>query len=791
MGFVYANAGSGASANVLGWADFGPGFIISPGQTIPFSGQLANNINVKFDLTLLFLGGTPRDYTAAVPPVNGSYFGSAGYTGINGNVVLYSDPGTANNLSSLVINNIVVTNAKGEAMPNYTIVIADGESTSGTPIDKEGLLFITNGGDWVLLDSLGTNNPPPIIGGGKVIGIQGELPPLNVDYVYYTQSPTAVTVNLSAPQTTDRQGIAIGFIATQVELYKEIDGRRYATDQFDLSIGGTPSVIETTTGASSGLQSVYASVSAIPGNVYTINEAMAAGSTSLLTDYTQTVSVQNLTIGGTIPVIGPLPTSVTPALGDIIQYTIKNIPNPIINKTVSPEFAQPGDNLTYTVTVQNPNTAAISNVLIVDPTPAGTTYVGNLLVSVPYTGSNPDSGITLTSIPGGATATLSWEVKIDNALPEPNPISNVANISVNGGAVINTPAAETQVNFADLTSPGNFIKTASPTTADIGDVVTYTISITNGGNVPATNVVITDSISSGTSYVNGSINGNLAFSGDPVTGITLTNPLAVGATATFTFDVVVNSFAINPIPNTASVAYNFTVDPAVLNGGAASGNSTTSQVEVSSTALVVTKKADKSIAYLDDIITYTITVANTGNAPASNVIITDAVPSGTTYEAASLTGTVPVTGAPPTINITNPIAGGETVSVSFKVKVTGNPAVNPISNVATVDYQSPTGENKTSTSNQSMTTLFKYNFRQQITDIINSVSNEEAALAAIRDAEGAKLQRIVNSPNVTPQQLLCVNKSVNEMEESIQVLHNLLVRKLRAVECQIDDLGNC
>ena len=800
MPFQYATTGSGPSAGGIGWFNFGNGFTLTPGQTVPgLTGTLANGIIVTFDLTLTSLGGSPRNFAAVTSPIAGAYFGLSGYTGIAGTPILYSDLGTANNLSNLVFSNITVTDAQGNPMPNYTVVVADAENTSGDAINQEGISLTTNGGGWTQLAALGNTNPPTIVGGGTFIGFIGVSAPPNTAYVYTSQSPKSVTVSLESPLANLRQGIAIGFAATQVELYKNIAGRRYPADQFNLGIAGGPAVSATTTGASNGLQSVYATTAAIPGTTYTLNELMAAGSVSALSDYTQSVTAVNLTPGGTTPVVTLLPETITPILGDIIQYTILNTPDPVISKSVTPAFAQPGQLLTYTVTVTNPDTTApATNILVVDPAPAGTTYANNLAVSVPYTGIDPVSGITLTSIPAGGTATITWQVQVNNSLPAQNPISNVATVTLPDGSVITTNAADTQINSADLTTAGNFVKTATPAGAATGDTVTYTLTVTNSGNVAANNVVITDPIPAGTTYVANSVTGTVPFTGTPASDLTLTSSIPAGGSAAFTFQVKIGNTlpVVNPIPNTASVQYTFTVDPAQPNGASGSGNSNTALVTVGNAKLSTVKTADKFIAYPGSVITYHLAVTNSGNLPADNVVITDPIPGGTTYVPGSLTMNVPFTGSPLTaITLTNPIAPGQVITASFQVQVGENPNPNPVRNVATVTYaytidpQNPDSVTGTSTSNRTTTAVFQNNYSQQINDLIESVALQEAALAAIMNAEGAKIQRFASMPGVTPSMLLCLNKSVTEMTDSIALLEAVLKQKLSTVECQIN--GSC
>ncbi|MEF9973307.1 MAG: hypothetical protein RR893_05180, partial [Clostridia bacterium] len=149
------------------------------------------------------------------------------------------------------------------------------------------------------------------------------------------------------------------------------------------------------------------------------------------------------------------------------------------------------------------------------------------------------------------------------------------------------------------------------------------------------------------------------------------------------------------------------------------------------------------------------------------------------------------------IALTSGILPGQTVTITFQVKVTAIPNPNPILNVAhaayafTVNPGNPGGVTATSDSNRASTTVFANNYRQQISDLINSVALEEAALGAIANAEGAKIQRMVATPGVTPAQLLCLNKSVTDMVSAMSLLESILLMKLNTVDCQIDGNAKC
>ncbi|MEG1636358.1 MAG: hypothetical protein RR324_02480 [Cellulosilyticaceae bacterium] len=70
---------------------------------------------------------------------------------------------------------------------------------------------------------------------------------------------------------------------------------------------------------------------------------------------------------------------------------------------------------------------------------------------------------------------------------------------------------------------------------------------------------------------------------------------------------------------------------------------------------------------------------------------------------------------------------------------------------------------------------------EAITDIIESVSLEQAALSHILNAEGEKLQKIIKTAT-TSEQMLASNKSVNDMVKTVSMLEMLLQSKLQLFE---------
>lgn len=697
MPFSYANPTSGPSAGAIGWFNF-ENLVLNPGGSASgLTGTLNDGTIVTFDISLALDSGTARPFTAVtVPTFPTANFGVTGYTGLTGNVALAGNLIPQPTVSTITISNIVVTDASLNPIPNYTVILADAERTNL----GEQLQWQSNGGGWKLLATLGAN-PPTLTGlGTQTAVITGNNLVEASAYVLTAQTPTQVAITVTNA-IDSRQGVSIGFATTRLRVQKNVAARIDSTDQFVLNINGTPASQATTTGNVNGIQTQVADIYAIPDNIYTVNESIAPGSGSTLADYIQTVSAANSTPAGSVPPTGTLPINFTPALGDNVIYTILNAAPETFSKTVDKAFANLGDILTYTITVDNPNNFAVNNVLVTDPLPIGTTYIGNLSVSAPFTGTDPQTGLTITTIAPNSFVTISYQVQVNSDTSVSTPIANVANVSVPDGTSGVTNVVTTQVNTAFVTA-NKMVDKAFATT---GDVLTYTIMLNNAGNVPANNVIITDAIPTGTTFVPGSVTG---ATGAPP-NLTLIGSIGAGQTRTVTFQVQVGDTVPNPnpVPNSASAAYTYTVDPANPNGASGTAQSNTPTTLINTADITTTKTVSQAFANAGDVLTYTLVLQNNGNTAANNVAITDAIPAGTTFVPGSVTGAI---GTPPNLTLANPIPAGGSATVTFQVLV-GNtvPTPNPLSNTAnstftfTIDPANPDGATGTSASNAATT----------------------------------------------------------------------------------------
>ncbi|MGN7193181.1 DUF7507 domain-containing protein [Bacillus mycoides] len=373
-----------------------------------------------------------------------------------------------------------------------------------------------------------------------------------------------------------------------------------------------------------------------------------------------------------------------------------NSPNIQATKSVNKSVATIGDILTYTVTVPNTGLLPANNVTFTDVLPNGTSFIpGSVTIdNVPQTNANPVAGISLGTINNGSSRTVAFQATVVS-LPSQNPISNTANITfqytpIAGGTTFNglatSNSAGTQINLADI----NGTKSVNKLFTDIGETLTYSIALANIGNIAATNVIYTDPIPSGTTFIPGSVtvNGVTQGGANPANGISI-GSIAANSTTTISFQVFVPSIPqTNPILNSGTTTYQYIPVP---NQPAVSGTDTTNIVstQVNNATVTMTKAVDKNYADIGDTLTYTVAFTGTGNTNANNVIFTDVIPTGTTFVLNSLTidGSTQV-GANPAngVNIGS-ILTGTTKSVSFQVVVNTIPVSNAVSNGSSASYQ--------------------------------------------------------------------------------------------------------
>lgn len=305
-------------------------------------------------------------------------------------------------------------------------------------------------------------------------------------------------------------------------------------------------------------------------------------------------------------------------------------------KTASPLSVTPGSRSTYTLTVTNSGEADVHGVVVTDATPAGTTYVPGSTShdgrSVPDRTSgdgNPvAAGLPVGDLSPGASTTVTFVVEVDRDVDR--------EVIVNAASASSTDAVTARAGTTQSVARSHALDLAPPGEIQIrtGPAVHPHI-LTNAGDVDDEVVV--------------SATSNLGF---PVTvhrdvdedGALDDADVAVNGAIALTAGSSVALLVVVHVPDgTPGGTEDVTTVRASSLGDPDVSVSVEDRTTIVAPALVVAKDASPTLSTAAGAeLSYTIEVTNDGNAPATDVVITDPVPAGTRY----LAGTTELDGAP-------------------------------------------------------------------------------------------------------------------------------------------------
>ena len=224
-------------------------------------------------------------------------------------------------------------------------------------------------------------------------------------------------------------------------------------------------------------------------------------------------------------------------------------PDLSLEKTADKAFVQPGEALTYTLTVRNNGSDYATDVVVTDTLPEGLVYV-----------TSSDGGVY-----DAETRTVTWPA-IDT-LGAPGRVSYTVTVTVAEDTQTDTwlkneaaltsgntdpEQADHNVYISEIGGPRLTVTKTGPASATVGDQVTYTITVRNDGDIYASNVVVTDVLPEGLTYVSSSGNGTYDAETRTVTWPTVNT---LGAPGSVSYTVTVTASQTGELKNVAYADY--------------------------------------------------------------------------------------------------------------------------------------------------------------------------------------------------------------------------------------------
>jgi uncharacterized repeat protein (TIGR01451 family) len=349
--------------------------------------------------------------------------------------------------------------------------------------------------------------------------------------------------------------------------------------------------------------------------------------------------------------------------------------NLAVTNTGAPATVLPGQLVTFTITVTNQNTAtaAADGTTLTNVLPAGLAFVSATTTAGTFTQANGVVTANLGSLAVGASATVTVTALVttttagmlsDTAIAgtitgDSNPANEMATGSITVGALSGS--------VADL----SVTNVSSPTSVLPGQLVTYTVTVTNASfaGSAAANTTLIDVLPAGLTFVSAvASTGTVSQLGGVVTANLGT--LATGVSATVTINVLVTTTTAGTL-NATATASTSTGDSNPLNNQA-TATLTVGSLGTTVADLTVTKSGNPATALPGQLVTYTITVTNAAaaTAAAANTTLTDVLPAGLTFVSATVsTGTFTQASGVVTANL-GTLAVGASATISITVLVT-------------------------------------------------------------------------------------------------------------------------
>ena len=222
-----------------------------------------------------------------------------------------------------------------------------------------------------------------------------------------------------------------------------------------------------------------------------------------------------------------------------------------IDKTVDDTTPAPTTDVTYTIEIANTGPSTATTVELSDVIPTGMTFVSAALEGQAGSVSGSDITFAAVSLDSNETQTATIVLTVDaNAS---GTLTNSASVTADSGETDTTNNTDSVSITATPEADLSIAKTVDQASAEAGDTLVYSITVTNAGPSTAVDAISVDTLPAGVTFVSGTgPDGALTESGGTVT--VDGGDLDSGSSYNFTITVTVDNTTIGSVTNSVTVS---------------------------------------------------------------------------------------------------------------------------------------------------------------------------------------------------------------------------------------------
>ncbi|TWT53953.1 Large cysteine-rich periplasmic protein omcB precursor [Rubripirellula amarantea] len=301
-----------------------------------------------------------------------------------------------------------------------------------------------------------------------------------------------------------------------------------------------------------------------------------------------------------------------------------------IDKTALPIRPSVGGEVTFTIQVSNSQPSNATGVVVTDLLPANLTFVS----SNPTTGSYdaPSGRWTVGTVAGNDSETLTITARVNQfgAITNTAEVTSANQFDIDSvpGDNIESDDDQDTITLTPASADLSIAKSVNDAEPDVGDEVTFVVTLSNDGPDDASDIVVRDNLPAGLTIISSAPQSGTSF--DITNGRWNVPLLRSGQSVALTIVMRVDS--VGDKTNRVEVIQSSEFDPDSEPNDGQGDDYAEATLSPQLVDLALQKIIDDDRPNVGDSVEYLLTLTNSGPSAATGVVVTDQLPNGVLFD---------------------------------------------------------------------------------------------------------------------------------------------------------------